>query len=91
MARWAHGEMDLDGLDAALSSSGVRAELERLASAAASRARASAPVQSGAYQANIGSEVDDSGPRPKGIVYATAPHAFAVEAATGNLARSVRG
>lgn len=84
-------EMDLDGLDAALSQAGVRAELERLGEQAAARARATAPVQSGAYRDSIGSEIDDSGARPRAVVYAFADHAFVVEAATGNLARAMRG
>lgn len=91
MGRRTQIDMDLDGLDAALSTGKVRAELERVGEQIAAKARASAPVQSGEYRDSIGIEIDDSGPRPKAVVYAFADHAFAVEAATGNLARAARG
>jgi hypothetical protein len=76
------------GVLAALSSPGVRAELERIAQRVESAAIASAPVQTGNYKDSIHIESDDSD-RARVRVVASAPHAHLVEARTGNLARAL--
>ena len=77
------------GLNAALSQQGVRDELERVAEQVATRARASAPVQSGAYRDSIHVEIDDDWLRPRARIVADVPHATSVEASTGNLTRAL--
>ena len=83
--------LDSRGVSALLSAPGVRAELERRAQAVAGTARATAPVQSGAYRDSITVESGTSphDGRARAIVKASAPHAHLVEARTGNLARAL--
>lgn len=77
------------GVNAALSGPLVVAELQRLADSVAARARASAPVDTGEYRASIRTEINKDWVRPRARIIADAPHARAVEAATGNLARAL--
>ena len=79
------------GLNEALSQQGVRDELRRIVDEVATKARGTAPVVSGAYRDGIHSDVVDGWVRPRGKVYADAAHSTSVEAATGNLARSLSG
>lgn len=83
--------LDSRGVSALMSAPGVRAELERRAQAAAATARATAPVQSGAYRDSITVESGTSpvDGRARAIVKATAAHANSVESRTGNLARAL--
>jgi len=77
------------GIASLLKSPEVAAELHRRAERAANAARASAPVDTGAYLASI--EVVDEVHKDRVVsrVYAKAPHSHLVEANTGNLARSL--
>lgn len=81
--------LSLRGINAALSQPGVKRELKRVSEQVADAARASAPVDSGEYVEGIHAEVDDNWVRPRGRVYADAPHSLAVEARTGNLSRAL--
>lgn len=76
------------GMASLLKDPGVRADLTRRAGPVESVARSSAPVDTGAYRASIGIR---QGTTDRAVVrvVATAPHAMAVEAATGNLARAL--
>ncbi len=67
---------------------GVEAMLEAEAETAASRARSSAPVASGAYRDSIRVETAHTDRMVKRVV-ADVPYAMVVEANTGNLARSL--
>lgn len=71
-----------------LKSEGVRAMLRRRAEAVAERAKANAPVETGAYRESIRVE-DDTTDRAVARVVARAPHALLVEIETGNLARAL--
>lgn len=76
------------GVRALLNDPGVRAELARHADAVESRAEAGAPVQDGEYRASIHRESATTDRAVERVV-ADAPHALAVEARTGNLARAL--
>lgn len=76
------------GIEELLKSPGVRAELARHADRVADAARASAPVESGAYQASIHRESATTDRAVERVV-ADAPHALVVEARTGNLSRAL--
>jgi len=82
-------ELNKSGIKALLKSPEVAAELHRRAERVAAAARASAPVDTGAYLAGI--EVFDEVHKDRVVsrVYAKAPHSHLVEANTGNLARSL--
>lgn len=67
---------------------GVEALLSSEAEERASRARSTAPVSSGAYQASIHVETDHTDRMVKRVV-ADVPYALIVEANTGNMARSL--
>jgi hypothetical protein len=60
------------------------------AEAVAAAARGGAPVESGDYQRSIHVEVVDHPSRVVAHVVADVPYAMVVEAATGNMARSLR-
>ena len=81
-------KLDHGGMKALLNSSEVRADLTERAERVAAAARASAPVESGAYRDSI-TVVQDSTDRAAVRVTSTAPHGFTVEAATGNLSRAL--
>jgi hypothetical protein len=82
-------ELNKGGIKAILKSPEVAAELHRRAERAASAARASAPVDTGAYKASI--EVVDEVHKDRVVskVVADVGYAMTVEANTGNLARSL--
>jgi hypothetical protein len=80
--------MNSSGARDILTSSAVRAALREPAERVAAAARASAPVESGAYRDSITVE-DDTTDRAVARVVARAPHARLVEARTGNLARAL--
>lgn len=80
--------LDSGGMEALLKSAGVRAVLRARAEQVASRARSTAPVESGEYRDSI-RVVSDTTDRAVERVVATADHAAVVEAKTGNLARSL--
>ena len=93
-------ELNAAGISEMLRSPGVRADLQRRAEAVASAARASAPVQTGAYRDSIEVEMTTAADlgiafrfggndRPAAIVNASARHAPLVESRTGNLARAL--
>lgn len=67
---------------------GVDALLDREAEAAASRARSSAPVASGAYRDSIHVETDHTDRMVKRVV-SDVPYAMVVEAQTGNMTRAL--
>lgn len=67
---------------------GVAALLEAEAQESAARARASAPVSSGAYRDSIHVETDRTDRMVKRVV-ADVPYAMVVEANTGNMARAL--
>lgn len=71
-----------------LNSGEVRALLTGKASSVLSSAKANAPVDSGEYAASIHVEQATTD-RAVVRVVASAPHAFVVEANTGNLARAL--
>jgi len=77
------------GIASLLKSPEVAAELHRRAERAANAARASAPVDTGAYLAGI--EVVDEVHKDRVVsrVYAKAPDSMFVEANTGNMARAL--
>jgi hypothetical protein len=70
-------------------SAGVRAVVDEAAERVAARARATAPVDSGAYRDSIHTtgKLQD---RYVGLVIASDEAALAIEARTGNLARAVK-
>lgn len=74
-----------------LKGSEVRDALRQIAEDMASRARASAPVDSGEYRDSIHVETDETPTRARARVVASADHAAAVEAKTGNLKRALGG
>lgn len=76
------------GMAQLLKSGGIAADMHRRAESSASAARASAPVDEGDYRDSIHVE-DVITDRAVSRVVADAPHAAAVEADTGNLARSL--
>lgn len=81
-------KMDNRGARELLNSDGVRALLVQRAEAVAARARATAPVESGAYRDGITVQTVTTD-RVVARVGSTAPHAHLVEARTGNLARAL--
>ena len=88
MARFTPNESFFDDLGF---QPGVVALVQGVAEAAASRARGSAPVDTGDYRRGIRVERADTQHRVVYRVVATAEHSMGVEARTGNLARSLRG
>lgn len=80
--------MNRAGVRTLLRSEEVRALLTPHAEQTAARARASAPVDTGAYRASIHVEHATTDRAVERVV-ADAPHALLVEARTGNLARAL--
>ena len=80
--------LDHAGMKALLNDPGVRAELTRRMGPALAAARASAPVDTGAYKASI-ALVQATTDRAVVRVVATDWKAALVESRTGNLARSL--
>jgi len=78
------------GISEVLSSPGVRAMLTEKAERVAARARGSAPVDTGAYEASIHVEQATTD-RAVVRVVAAVPYALVVESRTGNLARALSG
>lgn len=76
------------GVRALLNDPGVRAAVAAEADRVFAAAVASAPVESGAYQASIHRESVTTDRAVERVV-ADAPHAHLVEARTGNLARAL--
>jgi hypothetical protein len=76
------------GMADLLKSSGVRAELKRRIAPVEAAAKGNAPVASGEYRDSIRT-VSATTDRAVERVEASAPHAFVVEARTGNLARAL--
>lgn len=76
--------------DEALNSAGVRAAIDLAAERAASEARATAPVKTGAYRDSIHVEHEQAAHRQVALVIADADYALFVEARTGNLAKAMR-
>jgi len=76
------------GMRELLRSDGVRHELTRRMDGVESAAKASAPVDSGAYRDSIHVEQDTTD-RAVVRVVADADHALVVESKTGNLARAL--
>lgn len=83
-------KLNSKGVRDLLLSAGVRSAVRSEAEKAASRARASAPVDTGEYRDSIHVESDTTDRAVERVV-ADAPHALVVEAKTGNLARSIGG
>lgn len=71
-------------------SAGVRAQVVDAAEHVAASARASAPVDSGEYQAEIRVEVSETEYRVVATVVAGAKHSMLVESRTGNLSRALQ-
>lgn len=82
-------EFHAGSLDEVLKSPALAAMLKKKAEAVAATARATAPVESGAYRDSIVVEVDQHPTRVVVHVAAKARHAHLVEANTGNLARAL--
>lgn len=76
------------GMRELLNSAGVRADLTRRAGSVLARAEASAPVETGQYRDGL-HIVQATTDRAVTRVASSAPHAWAVEARTGNLARAL--
>lgn len=76
--------------DEVLNSAGVRAAVDLAAQRAVSEAKATAPVDSGAYRDSIHVEHEQAQHRQVAKVVADVPYALYVEARTGNLARAIR-
>lgn len=70
-------------------SSGVTALLRRKAESIAARARAAAPVDTGAYRDSITVRIKSSDTRNVALVVAEDHKAMLVESMTGNLARAL--
>ena len=76
------------GIQAMLTSAGVRADLTGRAARVLSAAQSSAPVESGAYRASL-HIVQDTTDRAAVRVVSDSPYALVVEANTGCLARAL--
>lgn len=76
------------GIRELLNSSGVRAEVNRVANPVLAAAQAGAPVESGAYRGSLHIE-EATTDRAGAHVVASVSYAVFVEARTGNLARSL--
>lgn len=76
------------GMRALLTDPGVGADLERRAGRVAATARATAPVDTGAYRDSIGVETDVTD-RVVARVVARDPKSHIIEARTGNLSRAL--
>lgn len=76
------------GIRQLLNSQGVRSMLTSKANSVLAAARGSAPVETGEYQASLRIEQGTTD-RAVVSVVAGAPHAFVVEANTGNLRRAL--
>lgn len=81
-------KLDHGGMAALLKSDGVRSELTKRAGSVLAAAQASAPTETGSYRESL-HIIQDTTDRAVVRIGSSAPHAFAVEAATGNLARAV--
>lgn len=67
----------------------VTAILQRKAEAVAARARAAAPVDTGAYRDGIRVRIKSSASRNVALVIAEDPKSMLIESETGNLARAL--
>lgn len=81
-------ELDRKGIGAVLKSDEVRAPLKAIAEKSATRARASAPVDSGEYKGSIVVESDTTDRAVERVV-ARDDKAMLVEARTSNLKRAL--
>lgn len=79
------------GIKDVLTSSAMQAAVQEAADEIASRAKASAPVDSGEYRNSIDTEAGASTDRAVVYVVAGAEHSLVVEAKTGNLLRAASG
>jgi hypothetical protein len=77
------------GVREVLHAPGLVADMQSRMERVAAAARGSAPVVSGEYRDSIHTVTVDHGDRMAVQVVADSDHAMAVEAATGNLARSL--
>jgi hypothetical protein len=77
------------GVVEVLTGDGLTADMETRMSRSESAAKAGAPVESGDYQASIHMWTERHGDRNVTHVGSDVPYAMIVEAATGNLARSL--
>lgn len=87
-------KVDLSGLESFLDDVGHSGAVEMLVDSVArdvmAEARLSAPVKTGDYQRSIHVETVRTRHRTVAKVVADVPHALAVEARTGNLARALK-
>lgn len=83
-------QLDRGEMGRLLKSDQMRPPLRDVAERWAGRARASAPVETGAYRGSITVESDTTDRAVERVV-AHAPHAALVEAKTGNLKRALGG
>lgn len=81
-------KLNRGGMRALLTDPGVRADVGRHADAVLAAARATAPVDTGAYQASIHRESVTTDRAVERVV-ASVPYALSVESSTGNLARAL--
>lgn len=81
-------KLNRGGMRALLTDGGVRSFVASRADAVAAAARATAPVDTGAYQRSI-TRISTTTDRAVERVVATVPYAAVVEASTGNLARAL--
>lgn len=79
------------GILSVLNSSEIVDALYEAAETIATRAQASAPVESGEYRDSIHVESGDGYDRPVAYVVADAEHSLAVEAKTANLLKAAMG
>jgi hypothetical protein len=84
-------EFDDRDFDAIRRSGEVKAALRDMAQEAASRAKATAPEETGEYADSIHVEVDETRTRARARVVADVEHATVVESRTGNLRRALGG
>lgn len=83
-------DFDENFFDEVLNCAPVRAMVDAAANKALAEAKATAPVDTGAYRDSLHIEHRQSGHRQVAEVVADCPHAMGVEAVTGNLARAAR-
>lgn len=88
MAKRVKVKLNSPGMAALLKSAALQADLHARAERVAARARATAPVRSGAYAASI-FVFDTVTDRAVARIATSAPHGLVVEANTGNLAKAL--
>lgn len=89
MAQGVKVKLNSRGMEELLKGEAADGACRPIAEAGVERAQANAPVASGEYQASIHLEEVMHPTRKVFRVVADAPHAMAVEARTGNIARSL--